>query len=55
VIFYGIASAISENVDHFHPTRAEAEETLAAILRDDLDLDGDLWVEPVELPEPSRN
>ena len=46
---YGIASSVSRDVDDFYPTAAEAEATLAEILADESELEGMLWVEPVEL------
>jgi hypothetical protein len=49
VLVYGIASSVSRDVDDFYPTRAEAEATLAEILADEPELEGALWVEPVEL------
>jgi hypothetical protein len=55
VVLYGIASALSNDVDDFRPTREEAEAVLAGILRDEPDWEGDVWVEPVELGEPSLN
>jgi hypothetical protein len=49
VLVYGIASSVSRDVDDFYPTAAEAEATLAEILADEPELEGALWVEPVEL------
>lgn len=49
VLVYGIASRVSRDVDDFYPTRDEAEATLADILADEPELEGALWVEPVEL------
>ena len=46
---YGIASSVSRDVDDFYPTAAEAEATLAEIVADEPELEGMLWVEPVEL------
>ena len=46
---YGIASSVSRDVDDFYSTRGQAEATLAEILADEPELDGALWVEPVEL------
>jgi len=54
VVVYGIASSVSRDVDDFYSTRAEAEATLAEILADEPELEGALWVEPVEL-DLSRN
>lgn len=47
---YGIASAISRDVEDFYSTEDEAEAVLAEILRDEPELEGVLWVEGVELP-----
>jgi hypothetical protein len=55
VILYGIASALSGDVDDFYATREEAEDVLAGILRDEPDLGGDVWIEEVELGEVSPN
>jgi hypothetical protein len=49
VVVYGIASSVSHDVDDFYPTAGEAEATLAQILVDEPELEGLLWVEPVEL------
>jgi hypothetical protein len=49
VLVYGIASSVSRDVDDFYPTHAEAEATLAEILADEPELEGALWVEPLEL------
>ena len=49
VLVYGIASSVSHDVDDFYPTAAEAETTLAEILADAPELEGALWVEPVEI------
>jgi len=51
VILYGIASGIAGNIEIWHSTREEAEETLASILRDEPDFAFDLWVEPVEFQQ----
>ena len=39
----------ARDVDDFYPTAGEAERTLAEILGDEPELEGMLWVEPVEL------
>jgi hypothetical protein len=49
IILYGIASAVAGEI--WYPTREQAEETLAAILRDEPDFALDLWVEPVEFEQ----
>jgi hypothetical protein len=51
VILYGIASGIAGDIEERFPTPEEAESTLAEILRDEPDLTGDLWVEPVEFQQ----
>jgi hypothetical protein len=51
VILYGIASGIAGDIEDWYPTREEAESTLAAILRDEPDFEGELWVEPVEFEQ----
>jgi len=52
---YGIASAISRDIDDFAVTREEAERTLAEILHDEPSLAGLIWVEPVEMVDPYAN
>jgi len=49
VLVYGIASSVSHDVDDFYPTAAEAETTLPEILADEPELEGALWVEPLEI------
>jgi hypothetical protein len=49
VLVYGIASRVSHDVEDFYATAAEAEATLAEILADEPELDGALWIEPVEI------
>lgn len=46
---YGIASRISNDGDDWHPTREAAEATLAEVLADAPELEGKLWVAPMEL------
>jgi hypothetical protein len=48
VLLYGIASAISHDIVDWCSTRDEADETLAEILRDEPDFEGELWVETIE-------
>jgi hypothetical protein len=55
MVVYGIASAISRDIDDFAATRDEAERTLAEILHDEPSLDGLIWVEEIDLREPSTN
>jgi hypothetical protein len=50
-ILCGIASGIAGDIEIWYPTREQAEETLAEILRDEPDLALDLWVEPVEFQQ----
>ena len=54
MILYGIASGISEDMQNFFVTRAEAEIVLDAVIADERDLDGMLWVEAIEF-ETSAN
>jgi hypothetical protein len=49
VLVYGIASSVSHDVEDFYPTAAEAKATLAEILADEPELEGSLWVEPLEI------
>ena len=49
VLVYGIASSVSHDVEDFHATAEEAEATLEQILADEPELEGALWVAPVEL------
>jgi hypothetical protein len=44
---YGIASAISGDMQDFYASRDEAEAVLAAILRDVPEFESELWVEPL--------
>jgi hypothetical protein len=46
---YGIASASSREIEDLYPTREEAEAVLAEALRNEPELEGELWVEAVEL------
>jgi hypothetical protein len=55
VVFYGIASAISGDIDDFAVTSDEAERTLAEILQDEPSFAGLIWVAPVEVLEPCAN
>jgi hypothetical protein len=52
---YGIASAISGDIDDFAATREEAERTLAEILWDEPSLAELIWVEPVDLLDRCAN
>ena len=52
MIFYGIASNLSGDIDDFYASREEAEATLAQILADEADFEGQLWVEEVEFELP---
>jgi hypothetical protein len=54
MVLYGIASALSGDAEDFHTSREDAEATLAAILRDEPDFEGYLWVEEIEF-EQSAN
>jgi hypothetical protein len=55
VVLYGIASAISNDVDDWHLTGDEAQATLATILRDEPDLRGVVWIEAIDLSAYSPN
>jgi hypothetical protein len=46
---YGIAGSSSRDVEGLYPTREEAEAVLAEVLRTAPELEGELWVEAVEL------
>ena len=46
---YGIVSASSRDVEGLYPTREDAEAVLAQVLRNAPELEGELWVEAVEL------
>jgi hypothetical protein len=54
VIVYGIASSLSGDVEDFYATRDEAEATLAEILADEPDFEGQVWVQAVAF-DVSRN
>jgi hypothetical protein len=47
-ILYGIASAASADIDEFFLTLDEAETVLAAVITDEPDFEGTLWIEAVE-------
>jgi len=47
VVLYGIATALSGDIEDWYLSRDEAEATLAAVLRDEPDFADELWVEPV--------
>jgi hypothetical protein len=51
MILYGVASAISGDAQDFYNSREEAEATLAAILRDEPESEGELWVEAIRLEQ----
>ncbi len=51
MILYGIASARSDDIEDWYLSRDEAEATLASILRDEPDFEGELEVEAVEFVE----
>jgi hypothetical protein len=54
MFLYGIASALSDDIEDWYLRREEAEVALAGILRDEPDVEGALWVEPIEF-ETNRN
>jgi hypothetical protein len=49
VCLYGTASAVAGTVDDWYASREEAEAVLASIVRDEPELEGDVWVEAVEI------
>jgi hypothetical protein len=51
---YGLASRQSGDVDEWRPSREEAEQVLAEVLKDEPDLAGTLYIAEVEL-ETSAN
>jgi hypothetical protein len=51
---YGIASALSDDIEDWYLSRDEAKATLAGILRDEPDFEGELWVEPVEFDQSAN-
>src|SRR6266568_1155903 len=51
MILYGIASALSDDIEDWYPSREEAEATVAGILRDEPDFEGELWVEAIEFEQ----
>jgi hypothetical protein len=48
VVFYGIASSLSSDIDDFYASAEEAEAVLARICADEPELQSVLWVEQVE-------
>jgi hypothetical protein len=48
VVFYGIASRLSSDINDFYGSAEEAEAVLARICADEPELEGALWVEKVE-------
>ena len=51
MILYGIADAVSDGIEDWYLSRDDAEATLASILRDEPDFEGELWVEGVEFEQ----
>jgi hypothetical protein len=49
VVLYGIASVTSGDISDFYRTRIEAESALRAILLDEPDFEGILWIEALEV------
>jgi hypothetical protein len=45
VILYGIASALSGDIEDWYRTSEEAARVLVEIIRDEPDFEGELWVE----------
>lgn len=48
MVFYGIASSLSTDIDDFYASAEEAEAVLARICGDESELQSALWVEQVE-------
>ena len=48
VIFYGIASSFSKDINDFYASREEAERALGQVLADEPAFAGQLWVQAVE-------
>ena len=48
MVFYGIASSLSSDIDDFYASAEEAEAVLARICADEPELEGALWVEQLE-------
>jgi hypothetical protein len=55
VKLYGIASAISRDIDEFALTLEDAERTLAEILHDEPSFAGLIWVEQVDVGHDCTN
>jgi hypothetical protein len=51
VILYGIASGLSGDIQDGYTSREGAGQVLRAILRDEPDFEGELWVEAVEFDQ----
>ncbi len=51
MILYGIASAVAGEIQDWYRSRVDAEAILASILRDEPDLEGQLWVDVVEFEQ----
>lgn len=51
VVLFGIASAVSRDIDDWYETREAAEAALAEILTDEPDFIGLVWVEAVTLQQ----
>ena len=51
MMFYGIASLLSHDIEHFSSSQEDAEEILAGILADEPDFEGALWVAVIEFEE----
>ncbi len=51
MILYGIASARSSDIEDWYASRDAAEWTLAEILRDEPDFEGELSVEAIEFEQ----
>jgi hypothetical protein len=51
VILYGIASAVAGDIEDWYTSEEQAEQVLRAILRDEPEFDGELWVEAIEFEQ----
>lgn len=49
MIFYGIGSIFSKDINDFYASREEAESALEQVLADEPEFAGQLWVEALEL------
>ncbi len=50
-ILYGIASAVSDDIEDWYPSRDEAEAVVASIFGDEPDFEGELRVEAISFEQ----